>query len=152
MNGEVIEDVDRFVYSGANISEEIKRRIQLATGVYGDLKTIWKDNNIKLDIKVPLLRTCVFSVLLYAVETWAINKTDEKRILAFENRCYRWLLRIKWKDHVTNKEVHEQIGRPVSLITIIKYRKLELFGHVTRMHDGQHALLSHVQTASFSRI
>ena len=101
------------------------------------MKTIGKDNNIKLDIKVQPLRTCIFSVLLYAVEKWTINKTEEKLILAFENRCYRWLLRISWQDHVTNKEVHEKIGRPVFLMTIIKSRKLKLFGHVTRMHDGR---------------
>ena len=80
---------------------------------------------------------CVFSVLLYAAETWTINKTDEKRILAFENRHYGWLLRISWQDCVTYKELHEQIGRPVSLMTIIKSRKLKLFGCVTRMHDGR---------------
>ena len=36
---------------------------------------------------------------------------------------------------MTNKEVHEQIGRLVSSMTIIKSRKL--FEHVTRMHDGR---------------
>ena len=40
LNGEVIEDVDNFVFLEANItwnsdsSEDIKRRIQLATGAY----------------------------------------------------------------------------------------------------------------------
>ena len=43
------------------------------------MKTVWKGNNIKLDIKVQLLITCVFSELLYAAERWTINKTDEKR-------------------------------------------------------------------------
>ena len=81
---------------------------------------------------------CVFSVLMsYAADTWIINKTDVKRILAFENRYYRWLLRTRWQDHVTHKEVHEKIGRPVFLMTIIKSRKLKLFGHVTSMHDGR---------------
>ena len=90
-----IEDVDTFVYLGANItwnnnsSEDITRRIQLAAGAYGALKVFWKDKGINLDTKVLLLRTCVFSVLLYAAETWTINTADEKRILAFENRCYR---------------------------------------------------------------
>ena len=43
LDGEVIEDVDNYVYLGADItwnndsSEDIQRRIQLATGAYGDL-------------------------------------------------------------------------------------------------------------------
>ena len=46
LNGDAIEDVDNFVDPGANFtwnndsSEDIKRRIQLATKAYGDLKTI----------------------------------------------------------------------------------------------------------------
>ena len=51
LNGEVIEDVDNFVYLGATItwnndsSKDIERRIQLATGAYGDLKTIFSLNS-----------------------------------------------------------------------------------------------------------
>ena len=32
--------------------------------------------------------TIVFPVLLYAAETWSVNKEEEKRLLAFEIRCY----------------------------------------------------------------
>jgi len=43
-----MEDLDSFVYLGANItwnsnsSENITKRMQLATGVYDALKVIWK--------------------------------------------------------------------------------------------------------------
>ena len=143
LNGEEIENVDNFVYLGSNITwnndstEDIKRRIRLATGAYGALKTIWKDKNIRLETKLQLLNTCVFSVLLYAAETWALTKVDEKIIATFENRCYRWLLGINWKEHTTNEEVHERVGRPCSLLDIIKSRKLKLFGHVARMNDDR---------------
>ena len=65
------------------------------------------------------------------------TKQMKKANPGIRNRCYRWLLRISWQDHVTNKEIHEKIGKPVALMTIIKARKLKLFGHVTRMHDGR---------------
>jgi len=32
--------------------------------------------------------TIVFPVLLYAAETWSVNKEEEKRLLAFQIRCY----------------------------------------------------------------
>ena len=35
-----------------------------------------------------------------------------------------------------DQQVHEKLGRPVSLLTIIKSRKPKLFGHVTRMDEG----------------
>ena len=41
-----------------------------------------------IDVKLQLVMTIVFPVLLYAAETWTVNKEEEKRLLAFEIRCY----------------------------------------------------------------
>ena len=53
-----------------------------------------------------------------------------------EIRCYRKILRISYKDHVTNKEVRvktQQAIRPhENLPTIVKKRKLQWYGHVSR--------------------
>ena len=46
------------------------------------------------------------------------------------------ILRISYKDHVTNEEVraktHQAIGPHKDLLTIVKRRKLQLCGHVSR--------------------
>ena len=51
-------------------------------------------------------------------------------------RCYRRLLNISYKDHVTNKEVRRKIqaaiGEYDELLTLVKKRKLRWFGHVSR--------------------
>ena len=50
-------------------------------------------------------------------------------------RCYGNILRISYKDHVTNKEVCaklQQAVRPHKDLTIIKRRKLQWYGHVFR--------------------
>ena len=51
-----------------------------------------------------------------------------------EMKCYRKILRISYKDRVTNKEVrsksHQVIG-PHEGLTIVKRRKLLWFGHVS---------------------
>ena len=53
-----------------------------------------------------------------------------------EMRCYRKILRISYKDHVTNDEVRakiqQAIGPYVDLLTIVKTRKLQWYGHVSR--------------------
>ena len=52
--------MDSFVYLGAKLtwdndsSEEIKRRMQLATGAFSDLKVVWRDKGIRLTTKVQL--------------------------------------------------------------------------------------------------
>ena len=51
-------------------------------------------------------------------------------------RCYRNILRILYKDHVTNEEVRaktqQAIGPHKDLLTIVKRRKLQWYGHVSR--------------------
>ena len=51
-----------------------------------------------------------------------------------EMRCYRKILHISYKDHVTNEEVRAEIQqaiRPQEDLTIIKRRKLQWYGHVS---------------------
>ena len=53
-----------------------------------------------------------------------------------EMRCYRKILRISYKDHVTNGEVRakiqQAIGTHEDLLDIVKRRKLKWYGHVSR--------------------
>ena len=53
-----------------------------------------------------------------------------------EMRCYRKLLGISYRDHVTNEEVRSRISKAIGkhddLLTTVKKRKLKWYGHVTR--------------------
>ena len=53
-----------------------------------------------------------------------------------EMRCYRKILCISYKDHVTNEDVFANIQQAVGphedLLTIVKGRKLQWYGHVFR--------------------
>ena len=51
-------------------------------------------------------------------------------------RCHRKILHISYKDHVTNEEVRAKIQQAIGphedLLTIVKRRKLQWYGHVSR--------------------
>ena len=53
--------------------------------------------------------------------------------------CYRKILHISPKDHVTNKELCAKIQQAIQphedLLTIVKRRKLQWYGHVSRSSD-----------------
>ena len=59
-----------------------------------------------------------------------------RRIQAMEMRCYRKMLHISYKDHVTNKEVRAKIQQAIGphkdLLMIVKRHKLQWYGHVSR--------------------
>ena len=52
-----------------------------------------------------------------------------------EMRCYRKILHISYKGHVTNEEVRAKIQQAIRShedLTIVKRRKLQWYGHVSR--------------------
>ena len=63
----------------------------------------------------------------------------QRRTQAMEKTCYRKILRISYKDHVTNEEVRAKIQQAISphedLLTIVKIRKLQWYGHASRSSD-----------------
>ena len=69
------------------------------------------------------MRSLVISTLLHACESWILIAELQKRIPAMEMRCYRTILRISYRDHVTNEEVRAKIqqttGLHKDLLTII---------------------------------
>ena len=74
----------------------------------------------------------ILSIFLYA----SLTAELERSIQTLEMRCYRRLLNISYKDHVTNEEVLNRIqnssGLDDDLLTMIKKQKLRWFGHVSR--------------------
>ena len=141
VSGQKLGVVSSFKYLGATISDvgskpEVLSRIAQTMGAMAKLKPIWNDGNISLKSKIKLMNTLVMSIFLYACETWTLNASLEKRILALEMRCYRKIMNISYKDHVTNERVrllvHTAVGKRDDLLTIVKQRKLRWYGHVSR--------------------
>ena len=106
-----VENVDMFEYLGGlitwdnNSSEEIGRRIGKAAGTMASLRHVWNGKKLTVQNKLRILTPCVFSVLLYASETWTLKETDKKRLLVFEMKYYRRILRISWKDMIRNEDI-----------------------------------------------
>ena len=57
----------------------------------------------------------MFTVNLYARETWTLKKADRTALLVFEMYCYRWILHVKRLDKIRNSEIRRRLlvkGRP----------------------------------------
>ena len=79
---------------------------------------------ISLSSKIRLMHSLVTSIFLYACESWTLTAELQRRIQAMEMRCYRKMLRIFYKDHVTNEEVRAKIQKTIGphecTLTIVK--------------------------------
>ena len=81
------------------------------------------------------MRSLVTSIFLYACESWTLAAELQRRIQAMELRCYGKILHISYKDHDTNEKVRAKIQQaigPHEDLTIVKRRKLQWNGHVSR--------------------
>ena len=76
------------------------------------------------------MHSLVTSIFLNICESWTLTAELHRRIQAMEMRCYRKILHISYKDHVTNEEVRAKIQQAIGphedLLTIVTY------GHVSR--------------------
>ena len=126
IKGQRLEEVDNFNYLGAIISNEgskpeILSRITHTTAALSRLKIIWRDKNISLASKVKLMRTFILSTFLYVCESWTLTAETERRIQALKMWCYRRLLNISHKDHVTNEDrIQNAAGVHDDLLTMVK--------------------------------
>ena len=85
--------------------------------------------------KLKLMRTLILSTFLYVYESWTLIVEIERRIQAFEMSCYRRLLNISCKDHVTKEEVRNRIQNAIGvhhdLLTMVKKRKRRWYGDIS---------------------
>ena len=81
------------------------------------------------------MRSLGTSIFLYACESCTLTAQLQRRIKAVEMRCCHKILRISYKDHVTNEEVrakiHQAIGPHEDLLTTVKRRKPQWYGHIS---------------------
>ena len=141
INGQKLQTVTNFKYLGSVITDEgskpeILSRTAQTRVALTRLEPVWNDRSIFLSSKIRLMRSLVTSIFLYACEPWTLTAELQRRIRAMEMRCYRKILRISYKDQVTNEEVYAKIQQAIgpheNLLTIVKRRKLQWYVHVSR--------------------
>ena len=93
MDGEEVDDVEAFTSLGAILekegggSKDIMHRLQKERCAFQRLKTIWAAREIGRRAK--------------------IIKKDEQKLNSFQCQCFRRMLRITWRQRMTNKRVVE---------------------------------------------
>ena len=121
---------------------EIKIRLAIATSSMAKLNKIWSSKDISFATKTKLYKTLVLSTLLYGCESWTLTADSTKRIQAFENKCYRRMLGISWKDRKTNEFVQRGIkaraGQPKKPVRDSEKKKTcMVWPHFSPQQPGQ---------------
>ena len=137
VNGVALEDVEKFTYLGATVckqgggEEGIKARLGKARGAFVKLNRVWSSSSVSRRTKIRLYKTLVKPVLMYGCETWKMNESDAKKIDVFQNRCLRRVMKIKWQDKISNRELLER-AKVEKLSEEVRRRRWRFIGHILR--------------------
>ena len=86
--------------------------------------------------KVHLVKGMVFPVVMYGCESWTVKKAARRRIDAFEQRCWRRLLRVPWTARRPNQCILKEISPEYSLKGLMLKLKFQYFGHLMQRGDS----------------
>ena len=131
-----METVRDFIFLGSKItadgdcSYEMERHLFLGRKVMTNLDSILKSRDIALPTKVHLVKAMFFPVVMYGCESWTIQKTECRRIDAFELWCWRRLLRVLWTARRFNQSILKVISPEYSLKGLMLKLKLQYFCHL----------------------
>ena len=131
-----VEHVKEFVFLGSvvpNSSDDVRRRISLASAAFGRLKIpIWQKREISKPLKVRLYKVLILPIATYVTETWTIKSADSRKLEAFEMRCLRAISGMKLCDRVRNEAVITALHMNATITDTIETKRLKWFSYVAR--------------------
>ena len=139
IDGETVSD---FIFLGSKItadgdsSHEIKKCLLLGRKVMTNLDSIFKSRDITLPTKFHLVKAMVFPVVMYGCESWTVKKAEHRRIDAFEQMCWRRLLRVPWTARRSNQFILKEISLGYTLEGLMLKLKLQYSGHLMQRVDS----------------
>ena len=113
-----MKQVEEFVYLGSVFTsdgkflQDIERRRAGATRAFGTLKRrLWGRRDVSLKVKMKIFNAVVLPVLLYGATAWALTRTEERRLDAFEMRMLRSIMGVRWDDFIRNEDIREKLHK-----------------------------------------
>ena len=98
------------------------------------MKDIFNSRKVSQDLKFRIFQAYIEPIFLFNSELWTLNKTQEKKIDAFQRKLYRRVLNIYWPKIITNVKVYEK-AKSDKWSNKIRKSRLKWFGHMARLPE-----------------
>ena len=106
---------------------DVRTRIAMARTRFDNLRHLWNDKCLHLNLRLRLYKSCVCSILTYGSEAWYIDE-ETRRALNGANAGMVSVL--------TGKTQHQEASkkwRTFDLVAWVQARRLQWLGHILRM-------------------
>ena len=106
-----------------------------------NLDSILKSTEITLPTKAHLVKAMAFPVVMDGCESWTVKKAERRKIDAFEQWCWRRLLRVPWTARRSNQSILKEISPGCSLEGLMLMLKLQYFCYLMGRTDSLEKIL-----------
>ena len=140
LQGEELKRVNKFKYLGSTVTEdgdleaEITHRIQAGWKNWKKVSGVLCDQRIGVKMKGRVYKTVVRPAMMYGAETWAIKKTQEKKLDVAEMRMLRWMCGVTRRDKIKNERIRGTT-KVRELSDKVQEGRLKWYGHVVRRDE-----------------
>ncbi|CAH2101994.1 unnamed protein product [Euphydryas editha] len=132
-----IEYVNEYVYLGQIISpndqtnKEVDRRVCNTWKRFWALKDVMKNRDIPMTVKTKLHDTCILPCMIYGCQTWALTKSNMKKLETCQHGIERSILHIKRRDRQRLVTIRAKT-KIYDVKTKIREQKWRWCGHMAR--------------------
>ena len=89
-------------------ADEARIRIGIAKDAFIKRRELFV-RKMNRGVKKMIVKTLIWSVLLYESETWTLRKEAIRRLSAFEMWMWKRMEKVNWKDKVANDQVLRRV-------------------------------------------
>ena len=146
VNDEQVDGVEEFLYLARctvgqrrRATKDIQQRLSKARQTFYRLRRIWDRSEISRKTKVQLFKTIVRAVLMYGCEAWKLTKAEAKKLDAFQYKCTKRILRIRWSQTISHQQIQETTGVNRTSDEI-RRRRWNWIGHTMRKNREEHCV------------
>ena len=138
LEGRALEQMSSFRYLASLVCEdgkwdsEIKLRIAMGQAAFSQISAILTNLGIVIETRMRLLKTYVWSVVLFGCEVWTISKEMRRRLEAAKMWFMKRMMRIPWTTRRTNEEMLQMTRGCRELLTVIRRKQIGFIGHILK--------------------
>ncbi|XP_023239853.1 uncharacterized protein LOC111638386 [Centruroides sculpturatus] len=119
---------------GERLNSEVQHRIQCGGLNWRNLSGVLCDKKFSCKLKGKLYKSVVRPGMLYGAETWAITRTQERKMEVAEIRMLRWMCGVSRKDRIRNEFIRGSV-KVGPLSRKMQEDTLRWFGHVEQSSE-----------------
>jgi exonuclease III len=142
VNGETLEQVDKFKYLGGIMSSdtkceaEIAKRVNMAKFAFFNKYKEFFRSWVPLRIKMRIYNTCILTILLYGCVTWTLTKPLLCKLETTHMNMLRFILDKKRRVHIRNKMVLTKL-ETCRIQEKVAYLRIKYAGRVSKMKEAR---------------